>query len=167
MSQEVKLKVRKEVEGEMVIKPQTYEIEKLNFFKFIGVTKLVKEIIATVKQDEELSAVFSTMFLEDPQTEGAKEAEMQKDKEFMGKLVGSFETLMVNLPEKALELLCALSEIEKDVLGKQEFDVILNVYDAVLEVNDIKELSERVKKSLALTKSAFKLKALTQKVTQA
>lgn len=167
MAQEIKLKVKQEVDGEMVTKFPTYEIEKLNFFKFIGVTKLVKEIIATVKQDEELSDVFATMFLEEPETAGEAQEEMKKDKEFMGKLVGSFETLAVNLPEKALELLCALSNIDKNVLGNQDFDVILNVYDAVIEVNDIKELTERVKKSLALTKSAFKLKALVAEASQA
>lgn len=163
MAQEIKLKVRKEVEGEMITKSQAFEIEKLNFFKFMGVTKLVKDIIAEVKKDENLAELFSQLFTA-AEVETEEEA-VQMDKSVLGAAAESFQTLAVYLPEKALELLSSLSGIDKDVLVNQEIDAILNVYDAVLEVNDIEELSTRVKKSLALTKSAFKLKALTEKVT--
>lgn len=165
MTQEIKLKVRKEENGEMTLVTKTYEIEKVNFFKFMSITKLVNEIIETVQKDKNLSDMFTKLFANASNQEEQLDS-LQRDSEFMAKAVASFQTLAVHLPEKALELLCALSNIEKEVLGIQDFDAVLNVYDAILEVNDIKELAERVKKSLALTKSAFKLKALTASVTQ-
>ncbi|WP_394548808.1 hypothetical protein [Priestia aryabhattai] len=162
MAQEIKLKVKKEVDGELVTKPTTYEIEKLNFFKFMGVTKLVKDIITEVKKDENLAQLFNQMF--NMSEEETEEQAALMNKSVLSAAAESFQTLAVYLPEQALELLSALSGVETDVLGNQEIDAILNVYDAVLEVNDIEELANRVKKSLALTKSAFKLKALTEKV---
>lgn len=162
MAQEIKLKVKQEVDGEIVTKTPTYEIEKLNFFKFMGVTKLVKDIITEVKKDENLAQLFNQMF--NMSEEETEEQAALMNKSVLSAAAESFQTLAVYLPEQALELLSALSGVEKDVLGNQEIDAILNVYDAVLEVNDIEELANRVKKSLALTKSAFKLKALTEKV---
>jgi hypothetical protein len=166
MATEIKLKVKQEIDGEIVTKNPTFEIEKLNFFKFIGVSKTINDIIGTAKQDEELVAVFKQMFNAEPVEDESAEEKAEKDQAFMGKLVASFETIVVKLPEKALTLLSQLSGIDEQVLGNQDFSVILDVYDAVLAENDIQELVERVKKSSGLTKSAFKLKALVSNAAQ-
>ncbi|AUO14800.1 hypothetical protein [Priestia megaterium] len=165
MGTEIKLKVKQEVEGEMVTKGVTYEIEKLNFFKFIDVTKLINEIMKIAKDDEELITVAKTMFIGQAPSDEEKTKE-ERDLEFAGKLTSSFETLAYKLPDKAFELLAILSDIEKPVLGKQDFFTVMDVYEAVIAENDIQKLVDRVKKSSELTKQAFKLKALVTDVTK-
>lgn len=164
---QIKLTVKEKVDGKTVTDYPVYEIEKLNFRKFIGVSKTVKTIIETVKGDDVLVDVFRQMFVGAPDMDNeTPEEKAERDAEFMGKLVLAFQTLAVEIPEKAIELLSQLSSIEVNTLMDQDFEVVLDVYDAVLEVNNVPELIERVKKSSELTKSAMKLKQLVQKVNQ-
>ncbi len=166
----VKLTIKNKVEGKTTIEQEEYEIEKMSFFKFGDITKLVTEIIKVVKDDKRLTDVFSKLFVaqqigeeDEKMTDEEKAA---RDQEFFGKLVHCFETLAVNLPDKALDLLSLLSGIDRNLLGKQDFFTFMDVYDAVLEENDIPKLIERVKKSLGLTKNVLKLKQLVQNVNQ-
>jgi hypothetical protein len=162
---QITLTVEKQTEDGIVSKGEVVNIKKLNFRKFIGVSKTVKDIIETVKKDETLVEVFRQMFVGAPDLENeTPEEKAERDAEFMGKLVLAFQTLAVEVPEKAIELLGQLSGIDVDVLMDQDFEVVLNVYDAVIEVNNVPDLIERVKKSSELTKSAMKLKQLVQNV---
>lgn len=162
---QITLTVEKQTEEGIVTTNPVIKMKKLNFRKFIGVSKTVKEIIETVKKDETLVEVFRSMFVGAPDLDNeTPEEKAERDAEFMGKLVLAFQTLAVEVPEKAIELLGQLSGIDVDVLMDQDFDVVLNVYDAVIEVNNVPELIERVKKSSELTKSAMKLKQLVQNV---
>lgn len=167
---EVKLTIKNKVDGKTITEEESFTVEKMNFFKFADVTKLVTDIIAIVKDDDKLTDVFSKLFV--AQQIGEEDEKMtpeeraERDQEFFGKLVHCFETLAVHLPYKALDLLSLLSDIDRDILGKQDFFTFMDVYDAVLEENDIPKLIERVKKSLGLTKNVLKLKQLVQNVTQ-
>lgn len=164
---QITLTVTQETADGIVTKNPVVDIKKINFKKFMGVTKLIKEIIKTVKEDENLSDTFSTMFLEEaPEVEPTAEEKAAKDKEFASKLIASFEVLAEEIPEKALELLSMLSGIKEEDLEEQDFFVFLDVYEAVIEVNNVPELLERVKKSFETTKKAMKLKQLVQSVNQ-
>jgi hypothetical protein len=80
------------------------------------------------------------------------------DQDVITKAVNSFETLAVHLPEHAFKLLGIVSRIKTEVLETQEFERVFEIYDTVLEVNNIEELINRAKKSLSLTQTMFKFK---------
>lgn len=165
----VTLMIDKEVDGKTYTDEVEYNIKKVNFLKFADVTKLITEIIEIVKNDKRLTEVFSKLFVAQQIGEEENmtaEDRAARDQEFFGKIVHCFETLAFEIPKKALELLALLSGIDKENLGEQDFFVFMDVYDAVLEENDIPKLIERVKKSLGLTKNVLKLKQLVQNVNQ-
>jgi DNA-binding response OmpR family regulator len=90
----------------------------------------------------------------------------QLDNEFLTKALGAMEFLAVKLPERFIEILAVLSAIEKDILKKQKMVKLADVYDAVIEANNVELLIARIKKSLGVTKAAMKFLNLRKKVTQ-
>jgi hypothetical protein len=88
------------------------------------------------------------------------------DQQLVMSLIGSFETFAVKMPEEATNVLSVLSGVEVEVLDEQELEKVLEVYEAVLEVNDIEKLVERLKKSFNLTMGRFKLPNFQPKLKQ-
>ncbi|MFD6211414.1 hypothetical protein [Peribacillus sp. NPDC060253] len=85
--------------------------------------------------------------------------------EFITNGVNSYKTLMPKLPNSAFELLSVLSGFDLNGLKGQKFDDVLNIYDAILERNDIDQLINRVKKSFVLTHGKMKFLNLIMKAT--
>lgn len=143
-------------------------IRKLKFYQIEDVLTKIHEVYKIIQEDENMSLLFAELFGEDEPVDEialAKftdeeriqiEADKQKaaEKRFFKGLAGSFPLLLLHLPKHAIELLVAASDVEKELLRSQDFETILDVYDAVLEVNDIEVMLERIKKSLAATKQA-------------
>jgi len=144
-----------------------HEIESLNGFQFEGVMKVVNGIIKELREDESLQGLFSSIFgdtdIRDVDIQDVDLAQVNSD--FIKNGVDSFETLMLKLPNRAFELLAVLSDIELNVLKSQKFDDLLNIYDAILEENDIDKLIKRVKKSFVLTQGKMKFLNLVKKAT--
>lgn len=144
-----------------------HEIESLNGFQFEGVMKVVNAIIKELREDESLQGLFSSIFGEvDVRDVDLQDMDLaQVNSDFIKNGVNSFETLMLKLPSRAFELLAVLSDVELNVLKAQKFDDLLNIYDAILEENDIDKLIKRVKKSFVLTQGKMKFLNLVKKVT--
>jgi len=149
----------------VVVEDVTFIIKKAKFIQLTKLMSTVTDIVKEVKTNEDLKGLFGAFNQEVDRED--EEAIRKAEMDIISKGVEAFPTLAIKLPEQALEILSTLSRIDKEVLQEQELEGILEVYDAVLEENNIEEIIERAKKSLALTKSAFKLKALTEKVAQA
>lgn len=66
---------------------------------------------------------------------------------FVQNLLGSFEILLENAPERLINLLSIASGIRVEILSEQDPYTFLDVFDAVVEANDIPKLVERLKKS--------------------
>lgn len=160
-------------------------IRKMKFRQFEHVMKAVVEIYQLVQKDEALQQLFGQIFTQDTsmleevdpdvwakftEEEKAKikaDANAETEKRFMKGVLDSFQVLLLNLPPQAIHLISLLSDIDKELLYEQEFEEILDVYDAVLEVNNIEEIVERVKKSLASTQRAVTFLNMTRKATAA
>lgn len=136
-----------------------HEIEKIKLFQFMTTITIVKDILKEVSEDETLKGLFFSDKDEVPtdlSPEQIEEHVKNLDKQFIEKAIGSFQTLAVSLPEKAVELLSCLSGVEEDVLKQQELFDVFEIFDAVVEVNDIDALIGRIKKSLGATVGKLK-----------
>lgn len=156
MSKSINLVIEK-TEGEQTsYTTVSHEIKKINVLQFKQIMAAIKDIIKEVEKDESLKELFGSL-TNMSQTAGEDE-ELRMDQDVITKAVNSFETLAVHLPEHAFKLLGIVSKVKPDVLETQEFERVFEIYDTVLEVNNIEELINRAKKSLTLTQSMFKFK---------
>jgi hypothetical protein len=161
MGQTITLKVKETQGEETVVKKINHEIEEIDLWQFTKTLKCLKDILSTLQEDESVKEFFDSAFGENPSLEGidkenAEELIKKMDEEFLMKAVGSFEALAVRLPEKAFELLSILSGIKLEVLQKQKLVDVLDIFDAVVEVNDIEKTVTRLKKSLGSTMNKLK-----------
>jgi hypothetical protein len=163
MATTITLKVKDE-QGN-VIKNQ-HVIEDINLIQFEQMMGTIKEIIKEMKNDESLSDLLSNILDgTSKDEENPEELVKQLDNDFVLKLANSFETLAVRMPQQAFKLLSVLSGVELDILRQQKFIDVLDIYDAILEENDLERLISRVKKSLALTGAKLKFQSLIKRAT--
>ena len=75
--------------------------------------------------------------------------------ELVTDIMGSMEILLSDAPETATELLSIASNIDAKTLDAQDPITFLDIFDAVVEINDIEKIVERLKKSQASLKSVM------------
>lgn len=153
----ITLKIKEVKDGETTVRKVQHEIERIKLYQFTSTIKIVKDILVELNSQGALKDLLETAFTPDPkqqkELDQAKVEEMltQLDNKFMINAVEAFRELAVSLPEKFIELVSVLSGVEKQVLEKQDLFDVLDIFDAVVEVNDIDALLERLKKSLGAT----------------
>lgn len=144
-------------------------IRKMKFRQFEDVIKIVNDIYKLIQEDPALQTVFGELFREEDPIDPAvmekfndeekaqilKDRRAQAEQRFIKGMMDSFQVLLVKVPTEAIRLLTCLSDIDRELLADQEFETVLDVYDAVLEVNNIEEIWERLKKSFDTTKRAM------------
>ena len=153
---QVTLKVK---DNEGNIKKEQHEIEGIDLFQFEQMMKVIKDVFVELQKDESLSQLFKDLF------DGQGEDE-DMDAVFIQNIVNSFETLALKLPNQAFRLLSILSGIEFDTLRKQKMLDAFDIFDAVVEENDLERLWKRAKKSLATTKVKLAFAKKVKKATQ-
>lgn len=159
MATVITLKI-KDQEGN--VKKENHEVEEIDVLQFKQLMKTVKEIMALVNENEDLKVLFGS--LNNGQGLDDDEAGAVADQDVITKAIGSFDVLAVELPDQAFKLLSILSGVDHDVMEKQKLKDVMDIYDAVLEENDMEDLVKRAKKSLALTQTKFKFKNFMEKV---
>lgn len=173
MPTQITLKVKDE-DGN--IQKQQHEIEDINLLQFEQTMKVIKDIFVQLQEDESLKDLFTSLFRESADEEENNESTEEenqvidlqdvKDQQFIANLVNSFETLTMKLPGEAFRLLSVLSDIEINTLRKQKLMDVMDIYDAVIDENDLERLWKRAKKSLAATKVKMSFMKITRKATQ-
>lgn len=141
------MKVTIKIKEGNTVKKEQHEIEEINILQMTRAIKVIKDILDTASKDEHLLALLTEFFTEE------KSVEEVAPQSFASHLIGSLDVLLIEVPEKAFELLSVLSGIEYDIFMQQKPEEVFDIYDAILEVNDIERLITRAKKSLALTKA--------------
>src|SRR5690625_4794104 len=160
------MKVNLKVVKDNAVETFQHEIKKANIQQITGALKVITDVVKTIDGDEGVENFISKAM------EFAEREDVQDMEVFyvVAKIIpGIADTLLQDMPEKALELLATLSGIEYDVLVQQDPFDVMDIYDAVIEINDIERLIERGKKSLAATKklSTIFKKQATPQATQA
>jgi hypothetical protein len=165
MATTIQLKV-KDQEGN--VKTENREVEEITFKQFEDLMKEINEVIKEMRSQDSLKGFANAAFSGEMDLGNATGQEImaKMDKDFLMNLVQSFESLSVLMPAKAREILSVLSDIDSELIKEQKMSAVLDIYDAILEENDIEKLISRVKKSLALTKTKMSFQNLIQKVTK-
>lgn len=153
------MKVTLKIKKENTVESIQHEVEPINLFQFQKALKVIKEVFDIAQKDEALKSLLGELFT-------AEENEENLDARFLASAMEAFEVLLINIPNKAFELLAAMSGIGYDDLMTQRMEDVFDVYDAILEVNDIEKLVKRAKKSLAVTKSKVSFLNLARKATE-
>ncbi|MFC0188490.1 hypothetical protein ACFFJY_09345 [Fictibacillus aquaticus] len=159
MPTNISLKIKENHGGEEVVTTRQFTIEDISLDQFNQLMVATKDIIHQLKDDHALKAVIDNIF------SGIEDENNELAMDLVNHLVNSFETLAVSMPEQATRLLSILSGIDANVLKGQKLMTVLDVYDAVIEENDVERLMTRVKKSLALTAAKINFQNFMKKVT--
>src|SRR5699024_1245614 len=138
------------------------EIKSVEVNQLRNIIKTLKGIIDVVQDDENIQQVLYEMLENEQQGEDMKEFGMR----IIGNLINSLDVLLHEIPENIIQLLADLSGIDYDLLIEQKIEEVLDVYDAVIQENDIERLIERAKKSSALTKKLMKISSIIPANTQ-
>ncbi|QFG05693.1 tail assembly chaperone [Bacillus phage 035JT001] len=157
MTRTVTLKIKTTEGDQKITKTVSHEIEKITLAQFTGVFFHVKRILKTLQENGAVAELLESVFGEEGDklsletagdlTQEEIEAKLKAaDNQFIVKMVESFETIAIQLPQEAIGLIATISGIEKDVLEQQELAKAFEVFEAVLEVNDIEELVATIKK---------------------
>lgn len=156
------MKVNLKIKEENKVETIQHEVEELNLFQITRAIKVIKDVMKLAQNDPHLKSLFEEIFTE----QGAEINADDLDESFVQKLLGAMDVLLAEIPEKAFEMLSVLSDVEYDTFMQQKPEDVFDIYDAVIQVNDIDKLINRAKKSLALTKSQVKVMNLFPKRTQ-
>lgn len=159
----------KTIEGNKEVS-ETFEIKPMNVFQVMRLSKEINNLLSDIKGNEHLKNALNNYFetsaankeknnaaIKKAQAEGrdvlaaeiysTRDTISQVGGDFINDILGSLEILLSDAPETLTELISTASNIQGDVLKAQDLYVFLDVFDAVVEVNDINKLVERLKKS--------------------
>lgn len=154
------MKVNLKVKNGETTETQQHEIEEVNIIQVTSAIKIIKEILESARDNENIEQILDDLFNEAQENLDMEAAEFGM--RMLRKALGALDTLFVEVPEKTIELLSVLSGIEYDILIQQKAVDAFDIYDSVIEVNDMEKLIKRAKKSLALTKAQKKVIELFQ-----
>lgn len=143
-----------------------HEVEEVNLLQITRSIKVIKDVLKMAQDDPNLQALIVEIFEEVEGSEGDENTLENLDNGFVQKLIGAMDVLLAEVPDKAFELLSILSNIDQETFMQQKLEDALDIYDAIITVNDIDKLINRAKKSLALTKAQVKVMSIFQKKTQ-
>lgn len=138
-----------------------FEIDRVTTLQMIKLKNEISSIAKELKGNGDLAEFMEILFDDDIPTDldddDAKVQALEKleDQRFMAGLAGAFDKLIDVLPDRAFNILSIISGIEKDILEKVYFDELFDVYDAIMEENDIEKIVNRVKQSFFATKGQW------------
>lgn len=132
-------------------------ISSLKVKQLKGALKKIKHVVLLMKQNEQLLDVFEYAMSMEKTEEVDEKVAAALNKEFVSKIVQSFDFLLEEFPEEAIELLSALSGIEVEVLDEQDIDTMFDVFEAVVEENDLFKLWNRAKEAFSVAKSKWQV----------
>ncbi|CAG7913326.1 hypothetical protein SSCS72_01122 [Mammaliicoccus sciuri] len=162
----------KTYEGNKLV-TENVEIKEMNILQIKRVSKELNNLVKEINTNDHLKSALDTFFakrneineenrrLYEEAVEKAKdgddkvnvfqydgsEALKRAGAQFFKDVLGSFEILLENAPDSLHNLISLSSNIKADVIGQQNIYTFLDIIDAIIEVNDIPKLIERLKKS--------------------
>ncbi|GGB41739.1 hypothetical protein GCM10011409_19100 [Lentibacillus populi] len=150
------MKVNLKIKEDESITTVQHDIEEMNIIQITKAIKKIKEIFDIAQKDQNLQALLVDVFDESQKADEDKAAESEFGQRIIANAIGALDVLLMEIPDKALELLSILSGIDYETFVQQKAMDVFDIYDAIIQVNDIDQLIKRAKKSLALTKAQTK-----------
>lgn len=155
---------------------ETVNIRPMNVFQIRSVSKEINALLKDIKANESLQSALNNYFdtaeenkkrnnetIRKAQEEGrdvlqeqiytTRNTLEQVGGQFITDVMGSLEILLEDAPEMLTRVLAVASNVEHNLLNEQDPYTFLDIFDAVVEVNDLEKLVERLKKSSASLKA--------------
>jgi hypothetical protein len=156
----VTLTIKKEENGQVVRVEEQFTIDKMSFGAMMSLVKEINGVMQDVKGNNDLKNLvedaFKDMGGQDGQSletiDDLNVMESLQDERFVNGLAGAFDYIIENLPDRAQKIISIASDIPVGTLQKAYAEEVLDVYDAIVEMNNIVSLWGRVKKSFLSTK---------------
>ncbi|MCC2090302.1 hypothetical protein [Mammaliicoccus sciuri] len=162
----------KTYEGNKLV-TENVEIKEMNILQIKRVSRELNKLVKDINTNDHLKSAVDTFFAKRNEIneenrrlyeEALEKAKSDDDKvnvfqydgseafkragaQFFKDVLGSFEIVLENAPDSLQNLISQASNINADVIGQQNVYTFLDIIDAVIEVNDIPKLIERLKKS--------------------
>ncbi|MEB8129731.1 hypothetical protein [Mammaliicoccus sciuri] len=162
----------KTYEGNKLV-TENVEIKEMNIIQIKRVSRELNKLVKDINTNDHLKSAVDTFFAKRNEIneenrrlyeEALEKAKSEDDKvnvfqydgseafkragaQFFKDVLGSFEIVLENAPDSLQNLISQASNINADVIGQQNVYTFLDIIDAVIEVNDIPKLIERLKKS--------------------
>lgn len=162
----------KTYEGNKLV-TENVEIKEMNILQIKRVSRELNKLVKDINTNDHLKSAVDTFFAKRNEIneenrrlyeEAFEKAKSDDDKvnvfqydgseafkragaQFFKDVLGSFEIVLENAPDSLQNLISQASNINADVIGQQNVYTFLDIIDAVIEVNDIPKLIERLKKS--------------------
>lgn len=143
---------------------QNVRIGKIRVKQIKSAFKKFHEIIALLENDESAGELMDFFWAleankkaegEEGEEETALIDEDLQNKMFMENVIGAFKILFDKLPEQAFELVSIISGIDEEVLDEQEYNVLFDILEAIIEANDVQTIVQRLKDLFFTTRNKW------------
>lgn len=147
-----KIMITKEVNGAR--EEENVRIGRMKVRQLKKTLKKIQEIVSMVEGEESVSELmnyFMDMKAEAGETpEGnpdIKLGEEMENKIFMSNLMGAIKILLNQLPDEFIELISIISGLDEELIDDQDYDVLFDIIEAIIEENDINTIVKRTKEA--------------------
>lgn len=115
--------------------------------------KKIQEVINLVQAGEGTSELIEYFMGMDKEPGSVNDA--LEDKMFIDNILGAFKVLFHKLPDEITELLAIVSGVDEEIIDDQEYDVLFEVFEAIIQENDIKGMIDRAKNTFFMARSKW------------
>ncbi|HDR7892758.1 TPA: hypothetical protein QCY29_005226 [Bacillus toyonensis] len=130
-------------------------VNRMKVKQFKKALKKINEIVDMFKKNEATEGLVE-YFMEMEGSEGATAEKKQlDDKIFIENVMNAMNVLFDEVPDEATELLAIITGIDEDLIDEQEYMILFDLIDAVIEENDLKTLVERAKSTFTAARQKF------------
>lgn len=130
---------------------QQVRIGKMKVKQLRRAIKKIQEVINLVQSEESTSELMAYFFDMDKnkKQDGEESVDIAledlEDDIFVKNVLGAFDVLLRKIPDEIIELMSIVSGVDEEVIDDQEYDVLFDVLEAIIEENDIKNMIDRAK----------------------
>ena len=133
---------------------RSVEINAIRPAQFGALTKVINQTIKDLKQNEEFQTTVQKLFGE--YQEGFDLEDLFRSEDFnVFSIMDAVGFLLEEVPDRLTEIVSIMSGINRFIVEHQDMESYFDLIEAVLEVNDIERIVERVKKISTQVGKAF------------
>lgn len=133
---------------------RSVEINAIRPAQFGALTKVINQTIKDLKQNEEFQTTVQKLFGE--YQEGFDLEDLFRSEDFnIFSIMDAVGFLLEEVPDRLTEIVSIMSGVNRFIVEHQDMETYFDLIEAVLEVNDIERIVERVKKISTQMGKAF------------
>ena len=133
---------------------RSVEINAIRPAQFGALTKVINQTIKDLKQNQDFQTTVQKLFGE--YQEGFDLEDLFRSEDFnIFSIMDAVGFLLEEVPDRLTEIVSIMSGVNRFIVEHQDMETYFDLIEAVLEVNDIERIVERVKKISTQMGKAF------------